>query len=324
MSFYVTLPSHGADTTSEYGKATNKQNDFTINLKKSINLPIDRYEVALVEMSFKNFWLINLGKFILKDEDDNVLFNEDIFIYDGLKIKEVCRYLNNKFHNIDGNIHKDTVEMYKRNELKNPSSDVKSLLTNFDLRAVNFVCLEENIISVYIPDGFELTVFGLFPQLIYRRIEDNDDFDQRPTDVDHEEDDVRIEINQLLERVKRARIIKQENLDSITFIGNSHKSCRLVFNYNSLKIIQSLFVYTNIIESSHVGENMAKLLRVVQVSNDFDNVSGVIFDEGHYISLDNDYIDHIRMIVKDSTGESIKFLDNLTPVTYKLHFRPKK
>ena len=75
MSFYVTLPSHSADVVSEYGKEVNSQTDFTIKLKRGLNLPINKYEVSLVEMGFKNSWDIRLGKFQIKDRNKTILFD---------------------------------------------------------------------------------------------------------------------------------------------------------------------------------------------------------------------------------------------------------
>ena len=46
MSFYVTLPSNGADLKSEYGMATNTQTNYFINLKQPLDLSITDYEVA--------------------------------------------------------------------------------------------------------------------------------------------------------------------------------------------------------------------------------------------------------------------------------------
>lgn len=314
MSFYVTLPSHGADTESEYGKATNSQCDFTINLKKPIDLPINKYEVALVEMTFKNFWSVNLGNFKLEDKYGNMIFNEDIIIYDGLKIKDLCRHLTEKFAQIQYYSllrYDPEIDQYNRTLEKRGDSEKHFVLTNFDLKKVNFICISEHYISVYVPTSLNLTIHGLFSQLIYQRSEDYNEFNGQ-------------KIPKLFDIQKLSTLIKQDDPDTIVFKGDGSKTTRICMNYPSLKVIQNLFVYTNIIEDSHVGEEMAKLLRVIQVDSDFNNISGVSFDEGHYVSLENDYIDHIRMLVKDSTGQSIKFLDRIVPVSYKLHFRSKK
>ena len=53
MSYYVTLPSNGADTKSEYGKQNNKMNDFEIELKAPFDFSYQNYEVGLSEFSIK-------------------------------------------------------------------------------------------------------------------------------------------------------------------------------------------------------------------------------------------------------------------------------
>ena len=47
------------------------------------------------------------------------------------------------------------------------------------------------------------------------------------------------------------------------------------------------------------------------------------FDFPHYLSLDTNYVENIRVYVRDSVGNKIKFNDKHSRVVYKLHFRPK-
>ena len=51
MSYYVTLPSNGADLTSEYGLKNNTQSDFEIDLKKPLDFSYKNYEVGLSQFS---------------------------------------------------------------------------------------------------------------------------------------------------------------------------------------------------------------------------------------------------------------------------------
>ncbi len=46
MNFYVTLPSNGADLSTEEARINNTQTDFTIKLNKPLEFNIP-YEVAL-------------------------------------------------------------------------------------------------------------------------------------------------------------------------------------------------------------------------------------------------------------------------------------
>ena len=63
MSYYITLPSNGADLTSEYGKINNTQTDFEIDLKKPLDLSYKDSEIGFSQFSCGLSWLINNRKF---------------------------------------------------------------------------------------------------------------------------------------------------------------------------------------------------------------------------------------------------------------------
>ena len=63
MKYYISLPSDKTDLQSEYGNKNNTQTDLFTNLGKSIDISNQEYEVALVEISFRVSWLVNLGRF---------------------------------------------------------------------------------------------------------------------------------------------------------------------------------------------------------------------------------------------------------------------
>ncbi len=67
MSHYVTLPSNGSDLQTKMGIRNNTQADFAIDLKTPFVFPYKAYEVGLVEMSYKNNWIVDIGKFTLSD-----------------------------------------------------------------------------------------------------------------------------------------------------------------------------------------------------------------------------------------------------------------
>jgi hypothetical protein len=326
MSFYVTLPSHSADVVSEYGKEVNSQTDFTIKLKRGLNLPINKYEVSLVEMGFKNSWDIRLGKFQIKDRNKTILFDEDIFIYDGLSLKQVCRSLNEKFKVIDNKSEIVTKEKLSRRftndmservteledklrkhlDLKNSEASVTEFL---DLSKVMFLYIESNNISIYVPEGFTLTISGYFAQLCFQRI----------NSLNHNG----LLFSKIVEK-EGDTITKQLNPNEFSIIGGIFTSINIYLNFETLKYIEQLYVYTDIIEDTYIGEDMKRLLRIVQVKQPFDNFDVVSYSDPHYVPLENDYFDSIRMIVKDGEGNNIKFKDNHAPVIYKLHFRAKK
>ena len=89
-----------------------------------------------------------------------------------------------------------------------------------------------------------------------------------------------------------------------------------VFRCSKIKLeyVQQLFIYTNIIEKQHVGPELVRLLRVIQVKGDLGDQISHFFDFPHYVSLESNYIDNIRIFVCDSYGNKIKFSDSMSNV----------
>jgi hypothetical protein len=98
-----------------------------------------------------------------------------------------------------------------------------------------------------------------------------------------------------------------------------------VFRCSKIKLeyVQQLFIYTNIIETQHVGSEKVRLLRIVQVKGEVGDQISQVFDFPHYLSLESNLIDSIRIFVCDAYGNKIKFSDDKSNVIYKLHFRKK-
>ena len=92
---------------------------------------------------------------------------------------------------------------------------------------------------------------------------------------------------------------------------------------NSLNYIEELYIYTNIIHDVHVGSETLKLLRIVTVGSSDNHMTSDIFNVPHYLPLDSSFIETIRMFIRDSKGNKIRFLNNFSQVTYKLHFKLK-
>ena len=270
MSLYVTLASHGAKIFD--GDRPNHKNDFRIDLKTQINLPVNKYEVALVEMSFKSFWLVNLGRFtIFKPTKigfpDFTDFDSDIFVHDGIKLIEIIKLINHKIQNF----------------------------------GVKLIYISENYIKIEIRENREVVITGHFATLINREKEYLD------------------EIKQIIdpkELVNDRFITKQMKFKNVSLV-----SCFI--HLNTLSYVENLFVYTNIIEDVFISEEKKKLLKIVPVNHGTDFLNNFIITNPHYLPLENDFIEKIRMTVRDSRGEDINFIDEFSNVIYKLHFRPK-
>jgi hypothetical protein len=85
MSHYVTLPSNGSDLQTKNGLRNNTQSDFSIDLKVPLVFPYKAYEVGLSEVSYKKNWIVDLGKFTVIDNDQNlILLETNIYTMDGI------------------------------------------------------------------------------------------------------------------------------------------------------------------------------------------------------------------------------------------------
>ena len=89
MSFYVTLPSNSS--MDLYPQ--NTISAFTVSLKEPIRLETN-YEVALVEMTYKHSWSLNVGKLYVDLVDPNYLDTFDLVYHDGENIKNFAYRLN--------------------------------------------------------------------------------------------------------------------------------------------------------------------------------------------------------------------------------------
>ena len=95
MSYYVTLPSNGADLKSEHGLLNNSQSDFEIELKVPLDFSYKEYEVALAEISFRKTWLIDIGNFkIIDTVKKNIIKEVNIQVLDGISIKKLIYIIN--------------------------------------------------------------------------------------------------------------------------------------------------------------------------------------------------------------------------------------
>ena len=98
MSYYVTLPSNGADSSSEYGLNNNTQTDFEINLKVPLDFSYKNYEVGLSQLSCQLSWFISIGKFTIINklkEFSNMEF--ELNFNDGVLISNIIDILDTKF-----------------------------------------------------------------------------------------------------------------------------------------------------------------------------------------------------------------------------------
>lgn len=276
MSLYVTLASHGAKIFD--GDRMNRQNDFRIDLKTQINLPVNKYEVALVEMSFKSFWLVNIGRFTIfkpskEGQPDFVDLDTDIYVHDGIRLIELIKVINFKTEKF----------------------------------GVKFEYISRSYFKIEIKDNREFVIKGHFASLLNREKEYLEEIRQFSDPS-----------SELASYVRSGRLYtKQMKFKNVSLV-------KCFIHLNIITLVENLFIYTNIIEDVYISEDKKKLLKIVPVRHAHDFMNNVIITNPHYLPLENDFIEKIRMTVRDARGENIHFIDEFSNVIYKLHFRPKQ
>lgn len=98
MSYYVTLPSNGADITSDHEKEHNTQTVFETDLKVPLELH-QNFRVGLAEVCFKKLWLVNIGKFIPTDNITKKIVTEvEIEVIGGIPINKLLALISTKIN----------------------------------------------------------------------------------------------------------------------------------------------------------------------------------------------------------------------------------
>ena len=90
--------------------------------------------------------------------------------------------------------------------------------------------------------------------------------------------------------------------------------------------LHTLYIYCDVLESIPVGDTMAPLLRIVEVSgtrnDERQELTHVQYDQPRYFPVQKKAFDTIEIDIRDDTGESIPFDAGKLIVT--LHFRRAK
>lgn len=82
-----------------------------------------------------------------------------------------------------------------------------------------------------------------------------------------------------------------------------------------------LLLYSDIVEPQIVGDIVAPLLRIVNVTGEDGEVISVKYDRPHYLPVNRKIIDTLEIVIRAHTGELIPFERGKTYVS--LHFRQK-
>lgn len=290
MSFYITLPSNSSMELYPQNTLT----DFSVQLIEPLRLDI-KYEVALVELTYKHSWTLEVGKLVIKLPDSIEIDEFNLVYHDGENIASFTNRLNSEI--LEYYIEKEYLKRYMistSNEeipdnIKIPTTHYDSLTR--DQAVVNEInkSLIDNIpqfrseryrIYIYIPNNQEIKFEG--------------------------------------------KILNILNLQSIWYksLANQRYINSGVINDPNPNFIQSLFIYCDIIDYQYVGDAFVPLLRNVIVDNQYLKTAWVHYDNPHYVCINKSQISTIKVEIRDETGQKIKFENG--KIILKLHFRPIK
>lgn len=272
----------------------NSISDFTVTLKQPIRFDC-QYEVALVELTYKHSWSLNVGKLFIELADQDGWDSLDLIYHDGENIKNFALRLNAQVQQYY--IEKE----YNRRFIMRESGKTEQNLILPDSKYTstnkNFEVLDQILSSNWYRN---LPMFTADP---YRFVINFRDKSR-----------VRFDGN----------IIKILNLENNWYkaIENAQFITAGLIDDPNPNIIESLFIYCDIIDYQFVGDAYAPLLRNVVVDNIFPKTAWMHYDNPHYVDINKSEISTIHVEIRDDIGEKIRFDGG--KVIIKLHFRPKK
>ena len=298
MSFYVTLPSNVSDDEFKNNRTTN----FTTRLKAPKHFNI-QYEVALVEIIYNQTWRVDLGKIIIHHRETQKEYS--LAAIDGETHPSLIDRINIILR--DNFIDE---EYSRRRELFNIMSNDKEKLEKLikidgmaeitDLEKVILVPISNSIIKD------ERVVSDIMKK------------NKMPKIILHDS-----RLHFLLPHGMKlsfaGRIKNVFNLGDFRY--DSNYTSDIIAN-NHLESVQSLYIYTDIIDYQLVGDEYAPLLRNVVVSQNYSHPVAINYENPHYLPVNKSIISTINIDIRDDTGKEINFIQGKVEV--KLHFRPIK
>lgn len=112
--------------------------------------------------------------------------------------------------------------------------------------------------------------------------------------------------------------------DMLGFVNNHFKSGEYISDY-ALELnagITEIFVYSDLIESHHIGDTFAPLLRIIPCMNEKNEQIVKHYEKPIYFPLRNNFVDTIEMELRTASGKNITFMGGKTFVL--LSFRRNK
>ncbi len=290
MSFYVTLPSNSSMDLFPNNTISN----FSVALKEPIRLDT-YYEVALVEMTYKHSWSLNVGKLFIDLIEPAYLDSFNLVYHDGENIKNFAYRLN-------GEITQFYLEKeYNRrfNIFQNNTTEENTLLpsSNFSVSNQDYKVIEEikalqwfKNLPTFLADSYRFVI--------------------------HIAGKAQVRFNGKIINILNLQEKWYQASENVKWIYSG------IIDDPNPNLIQSLFVYCDIIDYQYVGDAYVPLLRNVVVENSFPKTAIAHYDNPHYVNINKSEINTIHVEIRDDTGEKIKF--DQGKVIIKLHFRQKQ
>lgn len=113
------------------------------------------------------------------------------------------------------------------------------------------------------------------------------------------------------------------SLDELATISSSNKSVFIKFKSEVIRVLDSFFIYCNIVDQC-IGNTFGKLLRIVNSVGKYGENQSISYDNPHYIPVEQTNFRKININIRDFLGNFVQFDNKLTRIIIKLHFRPKR
>jgi len=102
-------------------------------------------------------------------------------------------------------------------------------------------------------------------------------------------------------------------------MGNGIYEASNIFDLNSN--LQLMYIYTDIVKYSHVGDITAPLLRVCNVEGKYGKQCRITYTHPHYIQVERSEIENIEIGINTELGQPMPYLGGKAVCT--LHFRKR-
>ncbi len=287
-NFYITLPSNVKSFFPQ-----NKISNYKTKLASRLYLP-DQWEVGLVEISYTYSWynLSTRQKLVLlySDNGEEKFLDEGIYVEPGRyeEIKDLMEVINNKL---------SLFSMEWKNDTKKPSLeyDSRNLLISLNngvnkKNVVVLVVFTEELCDIL---GFKKRVMDTWYNVIVQdyNAEYWEKFNEGIKDYQYGE----------------------PKFEQIYGIAR--------YPYELSGGTHSLYVYSDIVKPSFVGDSYSQLLRLIEIppTAKFGEQILISYPNTYYIPLIMKEFDTIEIDLKDDIGENIQFQFGRTIIV--LHFR---